>query len=310
MSESRSPLLAYLALIGLALIWGASFLFIKVAVHDMSPTALTLFRSVSGCVALAVFVAAMRKPLISPGWRKRIIQFAILALTGGLLPWIAIGWGEEHISSGLASVLNSTTPFWAAVLIYFVIPAERPSALNYAGVLIGLAGVVILVAPDLVRQGISGDLLAALAVVSASFSYAVSAMYQRLKLRGLSVYEVSLGQLIATVLLAIPVAAPALPTVHFEWLSMLAVIGLGVFGSGVAYLLYYYMMNTIGPVRATGVTLLVPVTAVIWGVLLLHETVSLPMVAGMIVILAGIVLTNVRRRPRPAVVPESETAAA
>ncbi len=196
------------------------------------------------------------------------------------------------------------------MLVFWLIPKERPSALNYVGVLIGLAGVAILVAPDLTASGLQGDVLAALAVVLASLSYAVSALYQRLRLRGVSVYEVSLGQLAATTVLAIPVAAPALPAVHFAPLSIAAVIALGVFGSGVAYLLYYYMLNTIGPVRATGVTLLVPVTAVFWGVVLLHESLTVPIVVGMVVILAGIVLTNLRRRERRQRTAEADSAAA
>ncbi len=310
MSESSTPWRAYLSLVGLALIWGVSFMLIKIALQDMSPEALVLIRSVAGCVALAVLVALMGRPWFGQGWRRRIVPFVILALTGGLLPWILIAWGETRISSGLTSILNSTTPFWAAVLIYWVIPKERPSALNYAGVLVGLAGVAILVAPDLTARGLQGDVLGALAVVLASLSYAVSALYQRLRLRGVSVYEVSLGQLAATVVLAIPVAAPALPAVHVAPLSLAAVIALGVFGSGVAYLLYYYMLNTIGPVRATGVTLLVPVTAVFWGVILLHESLTVPIVVGMVVILAGIVLTNLRRRERRQPSAEADSAAA
>jgi len=309
-SESATPWRAYFSLAGLALIWGASFLLIKIAIRDMSPEALVLIRSLTGTAALALFIALMGRRLFGEGWRGRIVPYVILALTGGLLPWLLIAWGETRISSGLASILNSTTPFWAAVLIFWLIPKERPSAVNYVGVLVGLAGVAILVAPDLASKGLQGDVLAALAVVLASLSYAVSALYQRLRLRGVSVYEVSLGQLAATTVLAIPVAAPALPAVHFAWLSIAAVIALGVFGSGVAYLLYYYMLNTIGPVRATGVTLLVPVTAVFWGVVLLHESLTLPIVAGMVVILAGIVLTNLRRRERRESAAETGSAAA
>jgi len=286
------------ALAGLALIWGASFLFIKVAVHDMSPTALVLIRSVSGCIALALIVRAMGRPLLGDGWKGRLVPFAILAITGGLLPWAAIAWGEERISSGLASILNSTTPLWAAVLVYWLIPSDRPSALNYAGVLIGLAGVVILFVPDLRAKGLGGNVIGAAAVVLASLSYAVSALYQRRKLRGVSVYEVSLGQLAATAILAVPIAAPSLPSVHVAAPSLAAVIALGVGGSGVAYLLYYYILNTLGPVRATGVTLLVPITAVLWGAILLHEQVTLPIIAGMVVILTGVVLTNLRPRKR------------
>ena len=309
MSDSNRRLLPYLALAALALIWGVSFLLIKIAVHDMGPTALVLIRSLSGCVALALVVRAMGRPLFGEGWRRRIIPFALLGITGGLLPWAAIAWGETRISSGLASILNSTTPLWAAVLVYWVIPSDRPSALNYAGVLIGLAGVVILVVPDLTSKGFGGNAVGALAVVLASLSYAVNALYIRRKLRGVSVYEVALGQLVATAILALPFAAPALPTVHFALLSMAAVVALGVGGSGIALLLYFYIMNTLGPVQATGVTLLVPVTAVIWGVLLLHEVVTMPIIIGMVVILTGIVLTNVRSS-RPRQVSEKEPAAA
>ena len=298
MSDGRHPLLPYVALVSLALIWGNAFSLIKVAVDDMSPTVVVLLRAVSGSVALALIVRAMGRPLFGDGWRRRIVHFAVLGIAGSVLPWAAIAWGEERISSGLASILSATTPLWAAVLVYWVIPSDRPSALNYLGVLIGLAGVIILVVPDLKARGLGGNVAGALAVLLAALSYAASALYQRRNLRGVSVYEVSLGQLAATAALAIPVAAPTLPSMHIALPSIAAGLALGIGASGVGLLLYYYMMNTLGPVRATGVILLVPVTAVFWGVVLLHEALSLPIVIGMIVILAGVVLTNVRRPVR------------
>jgi len=308
-SSSRRALLPYLAIVGLALIWGVSFLFIKVAVHDMSPLVLVLFRSASATIALALIVGVMGRPLFGAGWRHRIIPFAVLAITGGLLPWAAIAWGETRISSGLASILNSTTPLWTAVLVYWVIPSDRPSVVNYAGVLVGVAGVGILVVPDLATKGIGGSALGALAVVLASLSYAVNALYLRRNMRGVSVYEAALGQLAATAVLALPFAAPSLPSVHFALSSMAAVIALGVGGSAIGLLLYFYILKSLGPVQATGVTLLVPVTAVIWGVILLHEVATLPTIIGMTVILTGIVLTNVRTR-KPKQVTEKEPAAA
>ena len=310
MSDSRRRLLPYAALIGLALIWGGSFLAIKVTVQDMSPTALLLFRSASGFVALAVIVIAMRKRLFGPGWRDRLIGFGIMALTNAVIPWVSIGWGEERISSGLASILNSTTTLWTAVLIYWVMPTERPSFINYVGVVVGFAGVVVLVYPELSTNGLSGDVLGALAVVLASLSYAVNALYQRRKMRHVSIFEISLGQLAASVLFAIPLAAPTLPSIHFHVLSMVAVIALGAIGTGVAYTLYYYVMNTLGAVRAAGVTYLVPVTAVFWGAFLLRETVSISVIGGMVVILAGILLVNVRREPRREAAIERDSAAA
>ena len=303
-------MLPYLAFTALALIWGASFLLIKLGVRDMSPTVLVFVRSASGAIALAVIMRMTGRKLLGAEWRRRVGLFVFMAFTNALLPWVAIAWGEEHITSGLASILNSTTTLWAAVLIYFVIPSERPSGLNYVGVLIGLAGVVILVLPDLVAHGLSGSLLGALAVVAAAMSYAVSALFQRTRMRSMNIYEQSFGQLAVTAVVALPIAAPAVPYVHLSWLSISAVITLGVAGSGIAYLLYYYTMNTLGAVRATGVTFVVPVTAVFWGVVLLREALTLPTAIGMVVILAGVVLTNVRRTARrePAIERDSAVA--
>ena len=309
-SESRRRLLPYAALITLALIWGGSFLAIKIVVRDMSPEVLLLLRSLTGFLALALIIGLSGRPLFGPGWRHRLGSFAFMAVTNSVVPWIAIAWGEEHISSGLASILNATTTLWTAVLIFWVVPSERPSALNYLGVLIGFGGVVLLVYPELSAHGISGNFLGALAVVVASLSYAINALYQRRKMRSVSVHEVSLGQLAAAVVFAIPIAAPSLPQVHVQLESMLAVIALGALGTGIAYLLYYYVMNTLGAVRAAGVTFLVPVTAVFWGAALLHESITMPIVIGMVVILAGIVLTSVRRvvRREPAAEPDSAAA--
>jgi drug/metabolite transporter (DMT)-like permease len=295
-SDKRVGLKPYLALVGLALIWGASFLLIKIAVHDMSPTVLLLIRSTSGLVALAVIVKAMGRPLLGEGWRTRLGSFAIMAITNAIVPWVAIAWGEERISSGLASILNSTTTLWTAVLIFWAMPAERPTRVGYLGVVLGFAGVVILVLPDMLAHGVSGNFLGAMAVLVAALSYAVNAIYQRRKMRHVSVFDVSIGQLAATVVFAIPLAIPSLPHVHVALTSLAAVVALGAGATGIAYLLYYYVMNSLGAVRAAGVTLLVPVTAVFWGVVLLHEGLSWTIVIGMIVILAGTVLTNLRRR--------------
>jgi len=295
----------------LALIWGVSFVLIKVAVNDMSPTVLLLLRSASGLLGPAVIVKAMGRPLIGPGWRTRLGSFAFMAITNAIVPWVAIAWGEERISSGLASILNSTTTLWTAIIIYWAMPSERPSIVNYVGVVLGFAGVVILVLPYLSSHGVSANFFGTLAVLVASLSYALNAIYQRTRMRNVSVFDISIGQLAAATVFAVPLAIPSLPYVHVALPSLAAVLALGAAGTGVAYLLYYYVMNSLGAVRAAGVTFLVPITAVFWGVVLLHETVSLPIVVGMVVILAGILLTNLRRageRRQPEV--DRDTAAA
>ena len=309
MSDTRS-LRPYFAMAALALIWGVSFLLIKVAVHDMSPTVLLLLRSASGLLGLAVIVKAMGRPLIGPGWRTRLGSFAFMAVTNAIIPWIAIAWGEERISSGLASILNSTTTLWTAIIIYWAMPSERPSIVNYIGVVVGFAGVVILVLPDLRTHGVSANVLGTLAVLVASLSYALNAIYQRTRMRNVSVFDISIGQLAAATVFALPLAIPSLPSVHVAWQSLAAVLALGAAGTGVAYLLYYFVMNSLGAVRAAGVTFLVPITAVFWGVVLLHETVNLPMVIGMAVILGGILLANLRRGERRQPEVDRDTAAA
>lgn len=290
--------------------WGMSFLFFKLGVHDMSPAVLVLVRSASGAGALALIMWLSHRSLFAGKFRERLRHFVVMGVANAVIPWVAIAWGEQSISSGLASILNATTPFWVALLIFWVIPAERPSALNYLGVLIGIAGVVILVLPDISQHGLSGNLLGVLAVLVASMSYAVSVIYQRVNLRGTDVFQQSLGQLLAATVVVFPLAIPSLPQVHLAPVSMGAVLALGALGSGVAYLLYYYSINTLGPLRASGVTFIVPITAVFWGVALLDEKLSVAIVAGMVVILVGIVLTNTRRpAAQPGAVHEKEKAA-
>src|SRR2546430_1391570 len=142
----------YAALSLLALIWGASFLFIKLAVRDMSPATLVLARALFGALTLGAILAARRQTPFPAGTRQRLLPFVVMAVFGSALPWFGISFGELSISSGLASILNATTPLWTAILATWVTPAERPSGLNYLGVAIGFLGTGILLAPDLIGQ--------------------------------------------------------------------------------------------------------------------------------------------------------------
>ena len=288
----------YLALGLLALIWGASFLFIKLAVRDMSPATLVFSRAILGAVTLGLIFAARRQTPFPAGTRARLLPFLVLAILGSLVPWVAIAFGEQSISSALASILNATTPLWTAVFAFWVTPAERPSALNYLGVAIGFVGTGILIAPDLIGKPVQASTIGTLAVVGAACSYAVSALVSRRRLRGVSPLQVGFWQLTLTAPLALAVAAPTIGTTHLRWPSIAAMIFLGAGGSGIAFLLYYFMMNTLGATRATTVTFLVPVTAVFWGATLLREAITIPILAGMGVILLGLFLTSRPRKPR------------
>jgi drug/metabolite transporter (DMT)-like permease len=289
----------YAALALLALIWGASFLFIKVAVRDMSPATLVLLRAAAGLATLALILAARRQTPVPAGTRHRLLPFTIMAVFGSALPWFGFGFGELSISSALASILNATTPLWTAVFAYWVTPAERPSGLNYMGVAVGFLGTGILIAPDLIGQPLRATTIGTLAVAGAAACYAVAALVQRRRLRGVSPLQVAFWQLAFTVPLALVVAIPTIGATHLHPASVLSIIALGAGGSGIAYLLYYYMMNTLGATRATTVTFLLPVTAVFWGATLLHEALTVPILVGMTVILLGVFLTS-RLQPRRA----------
>lgn len=294
--RSNSLLLPYLALGLLALIWGASFLFIKVADEDMSPAMLVLIRSASGGAFLALVFAARRQSPLPGGTRGRILPFLVMGLFGSLLPWAGFAFGEIYISSALASILNATTPLWTAIFAYWVTPAERPTALNYAGVAIGFVGTGILLAPQLVGEPLKLTTVGTLVVLGAAASYSVAALFQRRALRGVSPPLAAFGQVTAATVLAIPFAIPDVGSTHIHLASMASVLALGAGGSGIAYLLYYYMLNTLGATRATTVTFLLPATAVFWGATILHESITLSMLAGMLVILLGVFLTS-RRKP-------------
>jgi drug/metabolite transporter (DMT)-like permease len=285
----------YAALGLLALIWGASFLFIKLGVRDMSPATLVFARAFLGALTLGLIFAARRQTPFPAGTRARLLPFLVLATLGSLVPWVAIAFGEQSISSALASILNATTPLWTAVFAYWVTPAERPSGLNYLGVAIGFLGTGILIAPDLIGQPLRASTIGTLAVLAAACSYAVSALFARRRLRGVSPLQVGFWQLTLTAPLAFAVALPTIGATHLSVPSIAAMLFLGVGGSGIAFLLYYFMMNTLGPTRATTVTFLVPVTAVFWGATLLHEAITVPILAGLAVILLGLYLTS---RPR------------
>ena len=296
----------YAALILLALIWGASFFFIKLAVWDMSPTTLVFLRALVGLLVLAAMLGARRQSLAPPGTRARLLPFLVLALFGSLLPWFFFGFGELSISSALASILNATTPLWTAVFAYWVTPAERPSPLNYVGVAIGFLGTGILVAPDLIGQPLKATTIGTIAVAAAAASYAVAAMVQRRRLRGISSIQVGFWQLALTVPLAFAVALPTVSATHLRPSSVMAIVVLGAGGSGIAYLLYYYIMNTLGATRATTVTFLLPVTAIVWGATLLHEAITVPIIIGMVVIMLGVFLTSRPRARRARQVAEAQ----
>jgi drug/metabolite transporter (DMT)-like permease len=289
----------YLALGLLALIWGASFLFIKVAVkdRDMSPATLVLIRLVSATITLAAIFAVTRRDPSPSGTRRRLPAFAVMAVFSSAFPWLAFGIGELYISSALASILNATTPLWTAVFAFWVTPAERPSPVNYLGVAIGFAGVAIIVAPQLLGHSLHAGIFGILIILCAAVSYAGAALFQRRRLAGVSPLTASFWQMALGSLVLLPLAAPTLSATRLHFASLAAALALGVGGSAIAYVLFYYILNSLGATRASTVVFLLPLTAIFWGATILHEEITLPILAGMAVILLGLFLTSRRLAP-------------
>lgn len=282
----------------LAFIWGWSFLFIKVAVEGMTPSAVAAARMGLGLAVLAVAVRLrkLRLPSGAVWWR----HFTVVAVAGSALPFTLLAWGEQHVSSALTSVLNASTPLFAAVFVAAFL-GERLRPLQIAGLLLGFLGVGMaagLAGSDLAESSPGGEA----AAVAAGAGYGVSFAYAKRHLVGIPPLVAATGQLAVGTALLLPVAVA---TTVREGISltprrMLAIGLLGIFGTGVAYVLNYRSIAELGPTVASVVTYLVPVVAVAVGVIFLGEPFELRLLAGGALIIGGLALLNGRRTPAPA----------
>ena len=277
------------------MIWGASFLFIKVALEGLSPTQIVAGRLVAGAAVLGVAVAfgVARYP---KGWVEwRVV--AVLAIVSNVVPFAMFAWGEERVTSSMASVLNATTPlFTAAVAAAAMVPNERLSARRVAGLLAGLAGVVVIVEPW--RSG-GGQVLGELACLSAAacygFGFVITSRHVSGKIPAMTaaVGQISAGAVAATAVAVVATAAGSSDTT-IDWQIAASVLALGVVGTGLAYLLFFRIIELSGPTVASTVTFAMPFVGVLLGVVVLHETVGWNVVLGGAIVIVGIVV--VRRR--------------
>lgn len=294
----------WLVFVLLGLTWGSSFFWIKIALEEIGPFLLVALRLLFGAATLAL-VVLVRRPALPRQWRFWT-GVALIGFTNTALPFILISWGEQYIDSGVASILNGTTPLWTLIIAHFFIVEERITAQKLIGLLVGFVGIVVLFVRDLGGSSDAGVWLVVggqLAVVGASVCYAFSSVYIKRNLQGMTPMMQSF--LIAAFadsyawLLALgferPLTPPALP------ITWLALAWLGVLGLGGAYLMYFYLIGSVGPTRATTVTYLVPVIGVALGVAILNEPLDWTLAAGGVLVVAGLWVVNSRRRAaRPA----------
>ncbi|MET7997211.1 DMT family transporter [Amycolatopsis sp. NPDC005232] len=278
----------------LAVLWGSTFLWIKLALEGFSPVVVTVIRCALGSLVLLGLAVAARQKL--PRDRTTWGRLTVAALLCNAVPFALFAVGERTVDSGVAGVLNATTPLWS-LLIGLALGGERgirPTRL--AGLLIGFAGTLLIFAPW-TQTGLAS--WGSLALLGAAVSYAVAYAYMGRKLvgRGTEPSALSAARLLAATglsALALPVGSSSSP--HVTVLSVVAVVVLGVFGTGVTFYLNYRLIADEGPTTAATVGYLLPVVSVVLGAVVLGEEIGPRVVVGMVVVLVGVAVSRRRRQ--------------
>ena len=272
-------------LLVLSAIWGASYMFIKVGVRDLAPATLVDLRLILAAAVLMAFVAVRGRvrslrPALRPG--------AVVGTVGMAVPFLLISWGETHIDSGIAGVANASVPVFVTLLALRFAPSERVHGVRLAGLPVGLSGVAVV--SGIHPSGGGWAVAGTLAVVLASFCYAVSALYvqRRLSVGG---PELAATSTLCGAVVMLPFALAQLPD-HVGWKPLSSVVVLGVVGTGVATLLANRLIGAHGPARAMLVNYLLPAFALLYGVSILGETLTIGEVSGLALILVGVTLAS------------------
>ncbi|HTV67312.1 MAG TPA: DMT family transporter [Rhizobiaceae bacterium] len=280
-------------LILLGLIWGGSFFFARVAVAEIHPIALVLFRVAIAAAALHIYlgIAGPSFRLAFP-WAGRFVALAIL---NNVIPFSLIFAGQTELGAGLASVLNATTPFWTIIIANLMTSDEKITANKVAGVLLGIAGTAVMIGPGLLAS-LGGPVWAKFALIGASVSYGLALIVAK-GFRGVPPAIVATGQLTASTVIMIPIVLIVVGTQGLFSASAgvwAAVFGLALLSTAFAYILYFNLVAAAGATNASLVTLLVPVSAILLGALFLGERLEPFEFAGMALIGAGLVVIDGR----------------
>jgi len=272
-------------LLALSALWGGSFFFTDVALRALPPFTLVLLRVAGAALILnaVIPVLGLRLPTDARSW----IAFFGMGFLNNAVPFCLIAWGQTHIVSGLAAILNATTPLWTVIVTHFLTTEEKMTANRLAGVVIGLIGVTIMIGPT-VFEGLGATILAQISVLGAAISYAFAALFgRRFRRMGVVPMVTATGQVTASTLLLLPMALfvdhpwtlamPGLPV----WA---AVFGIAALSTALAYVLYFRILATAGTTNLMLVTFLIPVSAILLGALVLGEQLDTKQFIGMMLI--------------------------
>lgn len=283
-SRPMSPL-EWGLLLTLSLLWGGSFFFAGIAVTALPPFTIVLLRvGLAALILLAILrLQGLRLPRDPTVWAA----FFGMGLLNNVTPFCLIVWGQTEIASGLAAILNATTPLWTVIAAHLLTSEERMTGNRLAGVVIGLAGVALMIGPQALA-GLGAQVAAEIAVLAAAISYALAAIFgRRFKALGVAPLVTATGQVSTATLMLAPVtfaidrpwalAMPGLPV----WA---AILGLAALSTALAYILYFRILATAGATNLALVTFLIPISAILLGALVLGERLELKHFAGMAMI--------------------------
>jgi len=271
-------------LVSLSVLWGGSFFFAKIAVGEMPPLTLALGR-VAIAATFLIALARATGVALPDRWRP----FLVMGLLDNALPFSLIFWGQTHIASGLAAILNATTPLFTVLVAHFATADEKLNVARLAGVAAGFAGVVVMLGPDLLRD-LGAAVAAQLACLGAAISYAFAGIYGR-RFRGEPALRVAAGQLIASSAML----APLVIVLDRPWQlappganAWGALVALATLSTALGYLLYFRILARAGATNVLLVTFLIPVSAILLGTLLLGEALAMRHLVGMAAIAVGL----------------------
>jgi drug/metabolite transporter (DMT)-like permease len=279
-------------LLCLAAIWGASYMFIKIGVRDLSPSMVAWGR-IALAAAVLVPIAAMRGQLRLPN--ARVWMVVALGAIQVAAPFLLIAEGEEEISSGLAGILVASTPLFTALLAIRLDHEERSHGTRMWGIVAGLVGVGLLLGVDL--GGTSAELLGGAAILLASLGYAVGGFIAKHGFAGAPPTGIAAWVMVASTVLLAPAAILTAPSDAPGVGPVAAVVALGVLGTGIAFAIFYDLMARVGPARTFVVTYLAPAFAVVYGATLLDEAITVSTIGGLALIVGGSYLAAEGRLP-------------
>ncbi len=282
----------YLYIVFLSVLWGASFFFIKLALREITPLTIVLIRVGVSAVILTVLVYASGKRMpSSPGiW----LAFFVMGALNNLIPFSLIIWGQQHVESSIASILNASAPVFSVILAHYLTSEEKMTPGRVTGVILGMAGVGILIGFD--SSHTSGmKLLGQIAMLGAALCYAISAIYGR-RFRKMPPLVIASGVLTGATVMMIPLVFLFEDPFALQpgGTTLAAMAGLTLLSTTLAYVFYFKTLALTGPTNLLLVTFLIPVNAVFLGVVVLNESFGWSAIAGMIFIFAGLVVTDGR----------------